>query len=113
MPQRRLLDTVAEGELEQAPKSVLVGLHLLNLRQPLKRFPARNARVENRAPQDLVSVEPTALSKRFELLDVLVGKTNRDSMLEPFRSPHTKIINIAIALSSKNMTSDARISRRR
>ena len=48
-------------------------------------------RVENRPPQNLISVEPTTSRKGLELLDMLVAQTNRDSILEPLRSPHGSI----------------------
>ena len=88
MPQRGFVDAVAERELQEPSESILIRLHLLNPGKSFECLPARDVGVENRPPQNLVSVEPAASTKRLELLDVLVAKTNRDSILEPLRSPH-------------------------
>ena len=91
MPQRGFVDAVAERELEQASESILIRLHLLNPGKSFECLPARDVGVENRPPQNLISVKAAASRERLELLDVLVPKTNRYSMLEPLRSPHGSI----------------------
>ena len=88
MTQGRSVNTIAKSELQESAKSILIGLHLLNLREPFECLPARNVRVENRPPQNLISVEPATSRKGLELLYMLVTQTNRDSVLEPLRSPH-------------------------
>ena len=91
MPQRGFVDAVAERELEQASESILIRLHLLNPGKSFECLPARDVGVENRPPQNLISVEAATPRKRIELLYMLVAKTNCDSIFEALRSPHGSI----------------------
>ncbi len=70
----------------------------------MPRTCARDFRIQKRASHDLVALEPTRPRQAFEASDMLFGKPHGESM---FQIPHTKIINIAIVLSRKNVTSDA------
>ncbi len=108
--ERRLFLTLGQCLFEQAVKTVLLSLNTQEILNLLTRPRAWNLGLEEGAPHDLVALEATRRRQALEASDMLLGKPHGESM---FQIPHTKIINIAIALSRKNVTSDARISRRR
>jgi hypothetical protein len=95
---------------EQPPKTALLPRDPEQILNLLARTRARNLGLEERASHDLVALEPTRSRKALEASHVLLGEPHSESMLE---ISHTKIINIAIALSKKNVAPHARISRRR
>ena len=107
---RRLLLTLGQCLLEQAAKAVLLSLNPQKILNLLTRPRARDLGLEERASHDLVALEPTRPRQALEASDMLFGKPHGEPV---FQVPHAMIINIAIRLSSKNVSSDARISRRR
>jgi len=102
--------TLSQRFLEQAAQAVLLPLNPQEILNLLPRSCARNFRIQKHASPDLVALEPTHPRQALEASDMLFGKPRGESMLQ---ISHTKIMNIAIALSRKKVTSDARISRRR
>ncbi len=97
---RRLLLTLGQCLLEQAAKAVLLSLNPQQILNLLTRPRARDLGLEERASHDLVALEPTRPRQALEASDMLFSKPHGESM---FQVSHTKIINIAIALSSKRL----------
>ena len=95
---------------EQTPEAVLLTLNPEKILHLLARASARDLGFENGTPHDLVALQPARIRNRVQSRHVLVGHPYGQSVPQ---IAHTKIINIAIAVSRKNVASSARISRRR
>jgi hypothetical protein len=107
---RRLFFTLGQRLFEQTAETVLLPLDPQKVLNFLARACARNFGVQERAPQELSATEPSGIHECLETHHVFIPDAHTDEMPE---SLHTKIINIVISLSRKNVATSARISRRR
>ena len=95
---------------QQPPETILFPLNPQEILNLLPRPRARDIRPQKHPTHHLISLQTARVRDRVQVRHVLIGEPHGESM---FQGPHTKIINIAISLSRKNVASRARISRRR
>ena len=95
---------------QQPPEAVLLSLNPEEILNLLACARARDIRPQKHPTHHLISLQAARIRYRIQVRHMLIGQPDGESM---FQSPHTKIINIAISLSRKNVASRARISRRR
>ena len=107
---RGLLLTLGERLFQQPPEAVLLPLNPQQILNLLACACTRDIRPQKHPTHHLISLQAARIRYRIQVRHMLIGQPDGESM---FQSPHTKIINIAIFLSRKNVASRARISRRR
>jgi hypothetical protein len=102
--------TLGQRFLEQATQAVLLPLDPQKILNLLPRARGWDLRIEKRATQDLASRESGRFRKGIETGNVFIANTHTDEMP---KAPHEPIVSSSRRLSSADLASRVRISRRR
>ena len=102
--------TLGQRLLEQAPEAVLLSLDSQKILNLLPSTRARNLRTQKRTTYDFSVREAGRFRKDAETGNVLIPYAHPDEMSKP---PHPQIVSRTRRLSSGDLASRARISRRR
>ena len=105
-----LLGAVRECFLEQTAETVLLALNPKDVLNFLQSARARDVSGQNQTTQDLSTGEPGRILEGVEVGEMLIADPYPNEMA---KTPHSKSIGSVRRLSSADLVSRVRISRRR